>query len=68
MEENVHTCPLLNLIDDNGLLSQIFDQYADDKEIIRKWILDGSPLPQETSQSSTNPVQITSHHNFQFAL
>ncbi|CAF3349671.1 unnamed protein product [Rotaria sp. Silwood1] len=65
-EENVETCALMKSTYQHGVLEHVFNQ---DKQIIRTWLLDGSPLINETLQESTdenNHVEILSHKFFQF--
>ncbi|CAF1621829.1 unnamed protein product, partial [Adineta ricciae] len=51
-KDNVNTCQLIKSIENNEILSQIFDKNDEDISIIRKWILDGSPIPEETDEKT----------------
>ncbi|CAF1347298.1 unnamed protein product [Rotaria sordida] len=65
-EENVDTCPLMKSISEHGILEEVFNQ---DKQIIRQWLLDGSPTINETFQQSTDQldqIEILSHKFFKF--
>lgn len=54
-------------IDENGILRDVFNKNTQDEEIIVKWLLDGSPLPNETFQYSNHKqINIKSHEKFQF--
>lgn len=52
----------------NGILENILCETDEEKEIIKKWLLDGSPLPNETlqSQDRKDHFQILSHENFKY--
>jgi hypothetical protein len=53
----------------NGSLEDVFNRNDEDEEILQKWLLDGSPLPDETfisAQNEHNHVNIRSHLNFNF--
>ncbi len=50
-------------------LNMFFNRHDEDGEIIRKWILDGAPLTNETfqqSQTEDEHVNIISHQAFTF--
>ena len=49
----------------DGVLADVFHQDEQDKEIIRRWLLEGAPLPDETLEHS-NPIRIRSHQAFKF--
>jgi hypothetical protein len=53
-------------IEANGILENVFDRNSEDKNIIRNWLLDGSPIINETLNHQEKPIQITSHENFKF--
>jgi len=53
----------------NGALENVFNHEDHDKQIIRNWLLDGSPLPNETFQPTKNEknhIKILSHEAFKF--
>ncbi len=53
----------------NGILEHVLNRHDEDGEIIRKWILDGAPLTNETfqqSQTEDEHVNIISHQAFKF--
>ncbi len=53
----------------NGILEHVFYSDHQDKQIIRNWLLDGSPLPNETfkqTENEKNHIQIISHEAFKF--
>jgi hypothetical protein len=60
----------MKFIGKNGSLEDVFNRNDEDEEILQKWLLDGSPLPDETLISSPhkehNHVNIRSHLNFNF--
>ncbi|CAF1046730.1 unnamed protein product, partial [Didymodactylos carnosus] len=61
-EENLHTCKLMVLVSDGGAMSHIFTSY--ELDIIRRWLLQGAPLPPEVDDI----VKIQSHDTFQYEL
>ncbi|CAF0896752.1 unnamed protein product [Adineta steineri] len=65
-KENVDTCPLIKSIDKNGILEHVFNRYDNDKEILSNWILEGSPIQNETSQDQSKQINIISQKPFQF--
>jgi hypothetical protein len=59
----------MKFIGKNGSLEDVFNRNDEDEEILQKWLLDGSPLPDETlisAQNEHNHVNIRSHLNFNF--
>lgn len=55
-------------MNENEIFEKIFS--GEDRLIIKKWLLDGSTLPNETDQQSKDKkehFQIISHENFKFA-
>ncbi len=53
----------------NGILEHVFNHDNQDKQIIQNWLLDGSPLTNETfnpTKNENNHIKITSHEAFKF--
>jgi len=53
----------------NGILEHVFNHDNQDKQIILNWLLDGSPLPNETfnpTKTENNHIKINSHQAFKF--
>jgi len=53
----------------NGILEHVFNHTNQDKQIIQNWLLDGSPLSDETFQQTKdqqNHIKIISHEAFKF--
>lgn len=64
--ENVNSCELIKAINPDGVLHDIFNHDGQsDLEIIRKWLLEGAPLPNEMLEES-NHIRIQSHQAFKF--
>ena len=65
-EKNLQTTELIKSIEPNGILGNIFDCRSEEKEIIQKWLINGSPLMDETLEQEKKSIQINSHQRFQF--
>jgi len=68
-EENVQTSELIQSMNEGGILEKVFLKNEDDEQILRKWLLDGATLPDETFEQSNEEkqhFQINSHQNFKF--
>ena len=61
-EENVQTTRLMISLGRGQSLENVFNRDGLDKQLIRKWLIEGAPIPGETSED----VEIRSHEKFQF--
>jgi hypothetical protein len=48
-----------------GVLEHVFDRNDQDKQIIRSWLLDESPLPNQSTNQGDR-VKVLSHEAFKF--
>jgi hypothetical protein len=71
-EENVGTSALMKALARGGSLEHVFNRDGEDKQTVRRWLLDGAPTPEETvdhSESSDDEqIKIVSHEAFKFEL
>ena len=65
--DNVNSCELMKSIRANGALHGVLHHDENDVEILRRWLLDGAPLPNETLDES-NLINIRSHQAFKFVF
>lgn len=63
-EENVHTAKLMVALGRGEVLENVFNRDGLDKQLIRRWLLEGAPIPGETPDDEQ--VQIVSHEKFKF--
>lgn len=61
-EENVATSALMKSLARGGVLEHVFNRDGNDKQTVRRWLLEGAPLPDETE----NSVKVQSHEAFKF--